>query len=55
MKKNASSVPFKGTPEQKAKLDAVIEAKKNIGGAGNIRIPAAGGTADDRRRYGCFG
>ena len=33
MKKNASSVPFKGTPEQKAKLDAVIEAKKNIEGS----------------------
>lgn len=28
MKKNASSVPFSGTPEQEAQLKAVIEAKK---------------------------
>lgn len=33
MKKQASSVPFKDTPEQKAKLHAVIEAKKNVEGS----------------------
>lgn len=33
MKKHASSIPFKGTPEQEAKLKAVIEAKKNIPGS----------------------
>lgn len=32
MKKIASKIPFKGTPEQEAKLKAVIEAKKNIEG-----------------------
>ena len=29
MLKKLSSIPFNGTPEQKAKLDAVIEANKN--------------------------
>ena len=33
MKKNASSVPFSGTPEQEAQLKAVIEAKKSIPGS----------------------
>lgn len=33
MKKRISSVPFRGTPEQEAKLRAVIEAKKNIEGS----------------------
>lgn len=33
MKKNASSVPFNGTPEQEAKLKAVIAAKKDIQGS----------------------
>ncbi len=33
MKKHASSIPFNGTPEQEAKLKAVIEAKKNIEGS----------------------
>ncbi len=33
MKKKASTIPFSGTPEQKAKLEAVIEAKKNISGS----------------------
>ena len=33
MKKHASSIPFNGTPEQEAKLKAVIEAKKNIPGS----------------------
>ncbi len=32
MKKHASSIPFNGTPEQEAKLKAVIEAKKDIQG-----------------------
>ena len=33
MKKHASSIPFNGTPEQEAKLMAVIEAKKDIPGS----------------------
>lgn len=33
MKKHASSIPFNGTPEQEAKLQAVIDAKKNIEGS----------------------
>ncbi|MBQ1183378.1 MAG: NAD(P)H-dependent oxidoreductase subunit E [Clostridia bacterium] len=33
MKKHASSIPFNGTPEQEAKLKAVIEAKKDIQGS----------------------
>ena len=33
MKKRISTVPFKGTPEQEAKLRAVIEEKKNIEGS----------------------
>ena len=33
MKKHASSIPFKGTPEQEAQLKAVIESKKNIEGS----------------------
>ena len=33
MKKHASSIPFNGTPEQEAKLKAVIEAKKDIPGS----------------------
>ena len=33
MKKKASTIPFSGTPEQEAKLKAVIEAKKNIQGS----------------------
>ncbi len=33
MKKKASSIPFNGTPEQEAKLKAVIEAKKPITGS----------------------
>ena len=33
MNKNASSVPFSGTPEQEAQLKAVIEAKKSIPGS----------------------
>ena len=33
MKKNASSVPFNGTPEQEAQLKAVIESKKHIEGS----------------------
>lgn len=33
MKKNASSVPFKGTKEQEEQLMAVIAAKKNIPGS----------------------
>jgi NADH:ubiquinone oxidoreductase subunit E len=33
MKKNASSVPFNGTPEQEAKLRAVIEEKRHIEGS----------------------
>ena len=32
MKKNASTIPFNGTPEQEAKLMAVIEEKKHIEG-----------------------
>ncbi len=33
MKKHASSIPFKGTPEQEAQLKAVMESKKNIEGS----------------------
>ena len=33
MKKNASSVPFNGTPEQEAELKAIIAAKKDIPGS----------------------
>lgn len=33
MKKHASTIPFKGTAEQEAKLKAVIEAKKNVRGS----------------------
>ena len=33
MKKHASSIPFKGTPEQEAQLKAVIESKKHIEGS----------------------
>ncbi len=33
MKKKVSSLPFNGTPEQEAKLKAVIEAKKDIQGS----------------------
>ncbi len=33
MKKHPSSIPFNGTPEQEAKLKAVIEAKKDIQGS----------------------
>lgn len=33
MKKKISSLPFNGTPEQEAKLKAVIEAKKDIQGS----------------------
>lgn len=33
MKKKPSSIPFNGTPEQEAKLKAVIEAKKPIAGS----------------------
>ena len=33
MKKRASTVPFRGTPEQEAKLRAVIEEKKNVEGS----------------------
>ena len=33
MKKPMTSVPFKGTPEQQAKLDAVIAANKDKPGA----------------------
>ncbi len=33
MKKKPSSIPFNGTPEQEARLKAVIEAKKNIRGS----------------------
>ncbi len=33
MKKKASTIPFNGTPEQEAKLKAVIEAKKNVQGS----------------------
>lgn len=33
MKKKISSLPFNGTPEQEAKLRAVIEAKKDIPGS----------------------
>ena len=33
MKKKISSLPFNGTPEQEAKLKAVIEAKKNVQGS----------------------
>lgn len=33
MKKQASSLPFKGTPEQEAKLKAVIEENKHIQGS----------------------
>ncbi len=33
MKKHASSIPFNGTPEQEAKLKAVIESKKNVEGS----------------------
>ena len=33
MKKHASSIPFKGTPEQEAQLKAVIESKKDIEGS----------------------
>ena len=33
MKKRISSNPFKGTPEQEAKLRAVIEEKKNVEGS----------------------
>ncbi len=33
MKKHASSIPFNGTPEQEAKLKAVIEAKKHVEGS----------------------
>ncbi|MBE6798231.1 MAG: NAD(P)H-dependent oxidoreductase subunit E [Ruminococcaceae bacterium] len=33
MKKKISSLPFNGTPEQEAKLKAVIEAKKDVQGS----------------------
>lgn len=33
MKKHASSLPFKGTPEQEAQLKAIIAAKKDIPGS----------------------
>ncbi len=33
MKKRASTVPFRGTPEQEAKLRAVINEKKNVEGS----------------------
>ncbi len=33
MKKHASSIPFKGTPEQEAKLKAIIAEKKNTQGS----------------------
>ena len=33
MKKNPSSVPFNGTPEQEAELKAIIAAKKDIPGS----------------------
>ena len=33
MKKTLTSVPFKDTPEQKARLDEIIEAHKNEPGA----------------------
>lgn len=33
MKKNASLVPFNGTPEQEAELKAIIAAKKDIPGS----------------------
>ena len=32
MKKNISSIPFSGTPEQEAKLKAIIEERKHIEG-----------------------
>ena len=33
MKKRISAIPFKGTPEQEAKLKAVIEEKKHVEGS----------------------
>ena len=32
MKKTPTSIPFKGTPEQEAKLKAIIEERKHIDG-----------------------